>query len=137
MNYYTLTPTKDMPGREDMDWFSFPRKNFQNMDLLGAAIRSPLMDCELFVLDDNNEELITFGFGVISALWYACKATIASSDFAGENNDFADWEGNQCVICREFVGADSPGAWSCPCIILGKDEAIKRTWINLEEKGYI
>ena len=66
-----------------------------------------------------------------------CDCCPASSDFADYNKDFADWEGNQCVVCREFVDVDRPGAWSCPCIILGKDEAIKRTWINLEEKGYI
>ena len=37
-----------------------------------------------------------------------------------------------CKICYKFV--DTCG---CPCNILGQEEAIKRSWIALEEKGYI
>ena len=37
-----------------------------------------------------------------------------------------------CGICQEFVNTDG-----CPCITLGEREAIKRTWIVLEKKGYI
>ena len=44
-----------------------------------------------------------------------------------------------CIICREFIGLKhkSPFGYHCPCTELGKQEAIKRTWIALEEKGYI
>lgn len=39
----------------------------------------------------------------------------------------------RCHRCAKFLNA----AFGCPCHILGKKEAIKRTWIALEEKGYI
>ena len=39
-----------------------------------------------------------------------------------------------CDVCQNFVGG-THGA--CPCLALGGPEAIKRTWISLEEKGYI
>lgn len=48
-----------------------------------------------------------------------------------------------CVICRSFIGIqgiihnDTPACKKCPCYVLGEKEAIKRTWIALEEKGYI
>ena len=37
-----------------------------------------------------------------------------------------------CTICRKFVKAKY-----CPCTNFGTEEAIKRTWIALEEKGYL
>ena len=40
-----------------------------------------------------------------------------------------------CDICKEFVGLDNQYT-DCPCNELGK-KAIKRTWIALEEKGYL
>ncbi len=40
-----------------------------------------------------------------------------------------------CKVCHEFLGlTDYP---CCPCNELGEARAIKRTWIALEEKGYI
>jgi hypothetical protein len=36
-----------------------------------------------------------------------------------------------CVICEDFVGISE----GCPCIELGKKEAIKRTHLALEECG--
>jgi len=39
-----------------------------------------------------------------------------------------------CRVCREFVGIC---AGICPCPTWGKAEAIKRTWLALEEKGYL
>lgn len=44
-----------------------------------------------------------------------------------------------CDLCREFVGYSSLYySWTyCPCFYFGKHEAIKRTWIALEERGYI
>ena len=39
-----------------------------------------------------------------------------------------------CPVCLAFVGM---GEYEyCPCLEIGH-EAIKRTWIALEEKGYI
>jgi len=42
--------------------------------------------------------------------------------------------GEVCEICKHFVGCGENG---CPCIVFGEQEAIKRTWIALEAKGYI
>jgi hypothetical protein len=44
---------------------------------------------------------------------------------------------SQCSICLNFVGIRDLSEIGCPCHILGEEEAIKRTWIALEEKGYI
>ena len=43
-----------------------------------------------------------------------------------------------CVVCEEFVGIVQ-GLFlnDCPCRELGQQEAIKRTWIALEESGYL
>lgn len=49
------------------------------------------------------------------------------------------WEGDRsmgtgsCKVCQEFVGITR----NCPCFALGKERAIKRTWLALEEKGYL
>ena len=68
---------------------------------------------------------------------FPCGCCPASSDFEGHNNNFTEWENDQCDVCREFVNINIPDAWTCPCLLLGKHECIKRTWIALEEKGYI
>ena len=51
---------------------------------------------------------------------------------------------NSCNVCLGFINlpVNLPAnavcnAEGCPCHVLGKKEAIKRTWIALEEKGYI
>ena len=41
-------------------------------------------------------------------------------------------DGKTCTVCQEFVGSNG-----CPCAHFGEQEAIKLTWIALEEKGYI
>lgn len=38
-----------------------------------------------------------------------------------------------CIVCQDFVGIEA----ECPCMNLGQSEAIKRTWLALEAKGYI
>jgi hypothetical protein len=43
-----------------------------------------------------------------------------------------------CKICMGFIGLDINKAESeCPCSELGDVEAFKRSWITLEEKGYV
>jgi len=42
-----------------------------------------------------------------------------------------------CLVCIGFVGIEPTMDDFCPCWNVGKNEAIKRTWIALEEKGYI
>lgn len=49
------------------------------------------------------------------------------------------YENRACEICREFLGATKKfyGGY-CPCYVLrSRDEAYKRTWIALDEKGYL
>jgi hypothetical protein len=55
----------------------------------------------------------------------------------------------QCMpihnICRKFAGLKrvtankfyTPPGDTCPCYMLGCAEAVKRTWLYLEENGYI
>ena len=40
-----------------------------------------------------------------------------------------------CEICFSFIGCKVSRL--CPCHKLGEKKAIKRTWLALEEKGYI
>jgi len=41
-----------------------------------------------------------------------------------------------CSICRNFISL-SPLVKLCPCYALKCKKAIKRTWLALEEKGYL
>jgi len=43
---------------------------------------------------------------------------------------------NVCNMCREFVDIKAK-SYKCPCHVLGKEEAIKRTWLKLEKENYI
>ena len=54
----------------------------------------------------------------------------------------SDGESFYCWTCWTFIGGVysvkrmNDGERFCPCHVLGKEEAIKRTWLALEEKGY-
>ena len=37
-----------------------------------------------------------------------------------------------CEVCQDFLEV-----YDCPCFALGKEEAIKQTWLALEKKGYL
>lgn len=39
-----------------------------------------------------------------------------------------------CLVCARFVGSLTG---NCPCPMYGIKEAIKRTWLSLEAKGYL
>jgi hypothetical protein len=43
-----------------------------------------------------------------------------------------------CPICLNFVGIkDNYCERNCPCNELGKERAIKQTWLRLKELGYL
>lgn len=47
-----------------------------------------------------------------------------------------------CMLCQDFLGyrevhKHGTGSFVCPCHHFGHEEAVKRTWIALEEEGYI
>ena len=44
-----------------------------------------------------------------------------------------------CPVCREFIGLYGSYLQQprCPCYIFDPQEAAKRSWIALEEKGYL
>ncbi len=46
----------------------------------------------------------------------------------------ATFGGGACEICQKFIGLT---IGDCPCYRLKGKEAIKRTWLALEAKGYI
>ena len=51
-------------------------------------------------------------------------------------SDYFEASPNYCIVCCEFV--DCPVViQKCPCDNFGEKEAIKQTWIALEEKGYL
>ena len=64
-----------------------------------------------------------------------CPAKAHSVVDAYSCNPLAIWvrDTDPCTVCLDFVDA----FYHCPCTSLGEEEAIKRTWIALEEKGYI
>jgi len=71
-----------------------------------------------------------------------CAYCPAGKDF--EPRDFSEWglDKYECGSIRKSYVADIcirfvNGEEICPCLAWGKKEAIKRTWIVLEEKGYI
>ncbi len=71
-----------------------------------------------------------------------CELCPASRSFA-VSNDYVQGlkEDDVCTACRGFLGLKKSRTkddyYACPCYALGKKRAIERTWIALEEKGYI
>uniref|UniRef100_A0A6H1ZSC7 Uncharacterized protein n=1 Tax=viral metagenome TaxID=1070528 RepID=A0A6H1ZSC7_9ZZZZ len=61
---------------------------------------------------------------------------------AGENPNggWLNQKHKACQVCQNFVGLKIKWWFDgnkCPCQRVGKKRAIKRTWLALEEKGYI
>ena len=63
------------------------------------------------------------------------KARYYHADHNEPHEGWVEWGWKACVLCREFVGMKEEN--KCPCDALGKHEAIKHTWLALEEKGYL
>lgn len=51
--------------------------------------------------------------------------------WSGSHLVYAEFRMHIHKICKNFVGISSEGA--CPCTHLDEEEAIKRTWIALDE----
>ncbi|HEA65423.1 hypothetical protein LCGC14_2079760 [marine sediment metagenome] len=69
-----------------------------------------------------------------------CKGTCPAKKRYGFSKDFITghrWDATPpaCSICRGFVGHNDDVF--CPCPGFGPEEAIRRTWLALEAKGYI
>ena len=64
-----------------------------------------------------------------------CVVCPASNAFHG--NEVGNWINNQCQICCDFIKLDNVYNTVCPCTKLGKDDAVKQSWLALEAKGYI
>uniref|UniRef100_A0A6M3IPF8 Uncharacterized protein n=1 Tax=viral metagenome TaxID=1070528 RepID=A0A6M3IPF8_9ZZZZ len=66
-----------------------------------------------------------------------CNCCPAAYYYAGHNLPYIMWDidkQNPCVVCTKFVEIyETIGAY-CPCNVLGKERAIKRTWEMIEEK---
>ncbi len=69
-----------------------------------------------------------------------CTRCPAAERFDGNSSPIAMWRldsllfslNDSCIVCYTFVETNG-----CPCTHLGQKEAIKRSRIALEEKGYI
>lgn len=47
-----------------------------------------------------------------------------------------EWDNNQCSVCSNYV-CSGGGKVYCPCLILGHEEALKRTKRKLKKDGYL
>lgn len=71
-----------------------------------------------------------------------CSYCPASRNFDASSHPDELWDdySDSCKVCGDFI-ALTPNERiyysDCPCKCLGGIEAIKRSWISLEEKGYI
>jgi hypothetical protein len=63
-----------------------------------------------------------------------CACCPKVDNFYYENGVNMKYSNNACKICLNFI---SLSLGLCPCHRLEDQEAIKRTWLALEEKGYI
>lgn len=77
-----------------------------------------------------------------------CLCCPAAPKFSIAHHDSPDelWssDSDSCKICQEFIGmeVERPNSTekvyaSCPCNNMSTHEVLKRTWLALEEKGYI
>ena len=64
-----------------------------------------------------------------------CACCPAQRNYNTDKGIYNSWPeaiNHPCNICKTFVSCHG-----CPCNSLGKKEAIKRTWIALDEGGYL
>ena len=66
-----------------------------------------------------------------------CPATPYYDDSKNANKMWSKsyYDSTPCKICTTFLGMSS--RFTCPCKYFGPEEAIERTLIALEEKGYV
>jgi len=69
-----------------------------------------------------------------------CVCCPASKRYNATVYPYWSWNSEVCKICMKFVNVPNYNDYAnskCPCRNFGEHEAIKRTWLALEEKGYI
>ena len=68
-----------------------------------------------------------------------CGHCPAGEDFIVDWEKRSIWSNpyDTCDICKGFIKIPTEPLLPCPCNVLGKDEAIKRSWIALEEEGML
>jgi len=92
----------------------------------------------VYTLKDHAETLL----GLLSSAPGPCPYCIAMLWVTNlKNSQYEDiWKPTcaVCDMCRGFVGIEkSSHEIICPCSILGKKESVKRSWIALDEGGYL
>ena len=66
-------------------------------------------------------------------------SSVSGNQYMPWQQEYED-DKDSCLICRDFLEITSDGnsySGFCPCYVLGEQEAIKQTWLALEEKGYL
>jgi hypothetical protein len=83
---------------------------------------------------DHAERLL----GILSKDIRACNCC-PYADHEQYFFSYTTFKYEECKMCNDFLGIVSDGGFMfvCPCNELGGDEAVKRTWIALEEGGYL
>ena len=67
-----------------------------------------------------------------------CNKCPAAPYYDETRSVLRSWDNAPCQICRRFIHLtfrEAPNR--CPCVALGESLAAKRTWLALEEKGYL
>jgi len=91
------------------------------------------MSLETYTIEKHVPRLIEMLEGGV--IWNKCPSGMLG--FGKDELEWANGEESVCVICRGFIGLGSSSMGNCPCDSLGYSEAVKRTWLALEDGGHL